>query len=161
MPRLYAEGDRYSQIADDPGDHLLQSVTLIRGLNAVRHLSEDNATYVVEMAGQFQLHQHAVDLKGLGSNILQKQNCAFGLDLVGRAERSDQDGKASAIENALGFAFDQSVDIRPQRHVPWRLARDRGLPRWNVNAAFVGPVFRRHWAVEGSQSCDIMKVGEQ
>src|SRR5450631_832129 len=149
MPRLYAEGDGYSQIADDPGDHLLQSVTLIRGLNAVQHLSEDNATYVVEMAGQFQLHQHAVDLKGLGGEIFEKQKFAVGLDLVGSAERSDEDGKASAIENALGFAFAQSADIRPQRHVPRRLARYCGLPRWNVNAAFVGPVFRRHWAVEG------------
>src|ERR1017187_4874822 len=104
MPRLYAVGDGPSQIADDPGDHLLQSVTLTRGLNAVEHLSEDNATYVVELAGQFQLHQHAVNLKGLGGEIFEKQNFAFGLDLVGRAERSGKDGKASAIENALGFA---------------------------------------------------------
>src|SRR5580658_8074119 len=97
VTRPYAEGDRDSQIADDSGDDLLQSVILICGLYAVEHFSEDDAAHIVEMAANFQLHQHAIDLKRLGGDIFQEQNLTGRLDVAGRTERSHQDRKASTV----------------------------------------------------------------
>src|ERR1700690_2791582 len=98
MSGTHAESDRHSQAADDSFDDFLQSVTVIRGLNAVEHFTEDNTSYFVELSRQLQLHQHAVDLKGLGGDIFEKQDCACGLKFVGRAERCRQDREASAVQ---------------------------------------------------------------
>ncbi len=97
MARRYAEGNGHSQVADNSRDDLLQSVTLICGLHAVQHFAEDDAADLVETTGQLQLHQHAVDLKGLGGNVFEEQNRAGGFDFVGRAERRDQDRETSAV----------------------------------------------------------------
>ena len=80
--------------------------------------SKDDAADCVEMSAEFQLHQHAVDLIGLGGEVFEEQDRACGLDLVGRAERGDQDRQASAVQDAFRFAFDKGGDFLVKRNIP-------------------------------------------
>jgi len=64
------------------------------------------------VSGQFQLHQHAVDLEGLGGDVFDEEDGARGSNLVQRAERCGQHGEASAVEDSLGFACDQRLRAR-------------------------------------------------
>jgi hypothetical protein len=52
-------------------DHFFQRVILIGTLPAIEHFTEDHAAHIFQLAGLFQLHQHAVDLKGFGSPRLR------------------------------------------------------------------------------------------
>ena len=100
----------YSQLADNSRDHILQCITLIRILYALQHLAKNNSAHPVKLPGQLQLHEHTINLIRFGGEILQKQNCAVRLNLVGRAQRSHQNREASAVQNPFRRAFDQSAD---------------------------------------------------
>ncbi len=102
--------DGNAEAAHNARDDLLQRVLLAAGLHAIEHLPEDDASDAVEFAGKFQLHQHAVDLVRLGRHVFQKQDAAFSLQLVRRAERRSQNRKASAAEHSAGPARDQWLD---------------------------------------------------
>ena len=90
---------------------LLQCVALIGGLDAVQHLAEDDSAHAVQFAAELQLHEHAVDLVGLGVDVLEEEDLVPGLDFIRRAQRGHQNGEASAIELALGAAGHQRDQI--------------------------------------------------
>ena len=103
-------GDGNAEAADNARHDLLQRILLAARLHAIEHFAEDDAPHSVEFAGKFQLHQHAVDLVGLGRHVFQKQNAVFGLEFVSRAERRSQNRKASAAEHSVGRAGDERPD---------------------------------------------------
>src|ERR1700740_2255810 len=120
MSGLYAEGDWDSQVADDSLNHFLQSVILSCVLEAVEHFSKDDAVDGIEMSAEFQLHQHAIDLKGLGGDVLEKQNGTGSFDRVGRTQGRDQDRKTPAVQDAFGFTLGERNDFGIQRNIPRR-----------------------------------------
>ena len=103
-------GDGNAEAPDNARHDLLQRILLAAGLHAIEHLAEDDATHAVELAGKFQLHQHAVDLVRLCRHVFQKQDAAFGLQLVSRAERRSHNREASAAEHSAGRALHERLD---------------------------------------------------
>src|SRR5271169_3061923 len=161
VPRLNAECDGHSQVSYNSRHHILQSVSLIRGLHAVEHFSEDDAANALKVTGQFQLHQHAVDLKGLGDDVFDKQNRTCGLNFVGRAQGCDQDRQASTVQDSFGIAVDDPTDTGAQSHIPRSRARKGCLPGGQIDAVRVCPVLGRHRPVESDKSGGVDKVSQK
>ena len=67
-------------------------------------LAEDDAGDVVELAGQAERAEHAVDAVGRFADVFEEQNLAVGFDFVRRAHHGVQDGEVAADESAAGFA---------------------------------------------------------
>src|SRR5581483_10023362 len=102
--------DRDVKVSQNLHDYFFQRIALIVSLNAVEHLAEHDSLYIFQFAGEFELHQHAIDLVRLGSNILEEQDCARGSNLVRSAKGSDENGKAAAVQDAFRLPLAKRLD---------------------------------------------------
>jgi len=92
---------------------------------SIEHLAEDDAAEARELAGGAQLPQHAVNLIGLGANVLQEEQCAFGARLPERASSETKNAQASAIESSL-YCFPRGAGFKTRR--PWAAPTLYGSP---------------------------------
>src|SRR5579871_5530765 len=72
MSRLQPVDDRPLDVLQNPHDNLLQGVVLPGRLAAVRHLSKDDSSYPLQLACKPHLHEHAIDLVRLGSDVFKE-----------------------------------------------------------------------------------------
>ena len=72
-----------------------------REMEAIQHLAEDYPAHRVKLAGQLQLHKHAINPVRLFAQVLQEEDPVISTEFIRRAERGGQDGETSAVENAL------------------------------------------------------------
>ncbi len=156
MAGAQAVSDRNLQVFDNPEDDLLERVSLVGRLHAVHQFAKDDAAHALQLSRELQLHQHAVDLVGLGGDVFQEKQLAFGFRFVGRAQRGDQDRKTSAIEHTLAFSGDERIEAEDgvRGQLPLRVAAQRGTPGILVHAGRIGfgEILGDHRTVKGHQA---------
>src|SRR5216684_427885 len=74
MSGTKAKRHRNSEISDYTQHNFFESVILRRSLPAIQHFAEDNAANAFQLARQFQLHQHAINLVRLSREVLHEKN---------------------------------------------------------------------------------------
>src|SRR5215475_12889884 len=140
MPRAQTKGNRDIEIGEHPHDHLLQCIGLLRALNTVDHLSKENTSNFLKLARISKLHEHAIDLIGLGGDIFEKEDGVFSVYLIGRSERGGQHGKTSTIELRFGSSLLQWLEFRSLEDLPIADPADCGVKRISVDATGVGEI---------------------
>ena len=98
---------------------------------------------------------------GLAGEVFQEKDGALCFDLVGRAERCNEDREASAIERAFGFSVDNGGYAVVQGNIPCAGLAQSRLPRREIDSAGVRPVFGRHRPVKDGKSGRVEEVRQQ
>ena len=83
-------------------DEVIQLALLSFVKPAVDHFPEHNTLHFPELAGGFQLPQHAVDPVSRFVDIFDQQNAVAGLNFIGCFQGTAQQGQAPADEPAAG-----------------------------------------------------------
>src|SRR5580658_2892923 len=127
-----------SQVTNHAQYNFFQSVALIFPLHAIQHLAEYYAPNVCELARQFELHQHAVDLEWLLGHVFNEQDGPRCVNFIRRSQRSDQHRKTSPVKNALAGPLYQGLHARLRSHIedPVQSTTHSKSPRSGINAVF-------------------------
>lgn len=151
MTRAKADRDRNVEVGEHVEDDVFNEVRIGSGRDAVEHLAEDEAAYAFEFAGENEVPEHAVDLVGLGADVLQEKQLAFGLRRIGRAECGGEQAEAAAVQRAAGAAGAQDADPLLCSGLN-EAAGDRGMETAKMDAVGNGEVGCGHRSVKRDET---------